>query len=64
MGTAFGLMGMLVSLALASFPLIAASIVVQSASEEEGYSKVGFFYCGMGNFKFLIIQLKPLLGYY
>jgi hypothetical protein len=49
MGTAFGLMGMLESMALATFPLIAASIVSTSESEEVGYSSVGFFFCGIGN---------------
>ena len=47
MGTAFGLMGSLESIALATFPLIAASIVTSSRSDSEGYSRVGFFYAGI-----------------
>lgn len=50
MGTAFGLMGMFESIALASFPLIAASIVTSAKDTETGYSNVGYFYFGMGNF--------------
>jgi len=48
MGTAFGLMGMLESIAMATFPLIAASIVTSSDDEEIGYSNAGFFYFAVG----------------
>lgn len=47
MGTAFGLMGSLESIALAGFPLIAASIVTSAKTSEEGYSMVGYFYTGI-----------------
>jgi MFS family permease len=47
MGTAFGLMGSLESVALACFPLIAASIVEAAETKEDGYSRVGYFFAGM-----------------
>lgn len=54
MGTAFGIMGMLESIALATFPVIAASIVTSSESDQKGYSNVGYFFAGIGllNIKF------------
>jgi hypothetical protein len=48
MGTAFGIMGMLESIALSFFPVIAATIVTSSENEESGYSNVGFFFTGIG----------------
>lgn len=51
MGTAFGLMGSLESVALATFPLIAATIVEGSPTGEEGYSRVGYFFAGMSKLK-------------
>jgi len=50
MGTAFGIMGMLESIALSFFPVIAATIVTSSDDEASGYSNVGFFFAGIGNF--------------
>lgn len=47
MGTAFGLMGSLESVAFTAFPLIAASIVEASTDKDAGYSRVGFFFTGM-----------------
>lgn len=54
MGTAFGLMGMLESVALTIFPLIAANIVKASEIDEVGYSRVGLFYAGMAVFGFIM----------
>lgn len=51
MGTAFGIMGMFESIALAMFPIIAASIVTTSENDSKGYSNVGFFYSGIGKQK-------------
>ena len=48
MGTAFGIMGMLESIALATFPIIASSIVTSSDNDQKGYSNVGFFFAGIG----------------
>lgn len=47
MGTAFGLLGMLESVALAFFPIIAAFIVETASDKVTGYSNVGYFFCGM-----------------
>lgn len=49
MGTAFGLLGSLESVALATFPLVAGSIVESSSEKVDGYTRVGFFYAGMSN---------------
>jgi hypothetical protein len=48
MGTAFGIMGMFESIALASFPIITSSIVSSSKDEAKGYTNVGFFFAGIG----------------
>ena len=61
MGTAFGLMGMLESTALATFPLIAASIVTSAETPAKGYSLVGYFFAGISNF---ILYLKVRLVYF
>lgn len=62
MGTAFGLLGMFESVALAFFPMI-AGFLVEGAGEEneaEGYSKVGFFFCGVS----LIALLSTMSLYF
>lgn len=46
-GTAFGLLGMFESVALAFFPILAGYIVEISDTPEEGYSMVGFFFSGI-----------------
>ncbi|CAD8068369.1 unnamed protein product [Paramecium primaurelia] len=49
-GTAFGLLGMFESIALAFFPIIAGYIVEISENPEIGYSNVGFFFSGISFF--------------
>jgi hypothetical protein len=48
MGTTFGILGMFESIALASFPIIASSIVTSSVNPQKGYSNVAFFFAGIG----------------
>lgn len=47
MGTAFGLLGMFESVALAFFPMITGYLVETSETKNEGYSRVGYFFCGV-----------------
>ncbi|CAK59984.1 unnamed protein product (macronuclear) [Paramecium tetraurelia] len=49
-GTAFGILGMFTSTSMALFPILAGYIVEEATSKEEGYSTVGFFYCGVSIF--------------
>ncbi|CAK74433.1 unnamed protein product (macronuclear) [Paramecium tetraurelia] len=49
-GTAFGLLGMFESVALAFFPILAGYIVELSDNPEIGYSNVGFFFSGISFF--------------
>ena len=55
MGTAFGLMGSLESVAFTAFPLIAASIVEASEDKDAGYSRVGFFFTGMSIHQYVLV---------
>ncbi|CAD8084472.1 unnamed protein product [Paramecium primaurelia] len=49
-GTAFGLLGMFESVALAFFPIIAGYIVEISEDPQQGYSNVGLFFSGISLF--------------
>ncbi|CAD8173510.1 unnamed protein product [Paramecium octaurelia] len=46
-GTAFGFVGMFTNTAMTLFPLVAAQLVQNSLDAEQGYSFVGYFYCGI-----------------
>jgi hypothetical protein len=61
MGTAFGIMGMLESIALATFPVIASTIVTSAENDLKGYSNVGFFFAGIGKQFFKPYVFQPVL---
>jgi hypothetical protein len=48
MGTAFGILGTLESIALSVFPVIGSYIVTNAETIEEGFSMMSLFYASMG----------------
>ena len=54
MGTAFGIMAMCESVALASFPLISSLIAENEEDLSDGFKNVAFFYASIGLFDLLL----------
>ena len=48
MGTAFGILGMMESIALALFPMIAGEIVERAENTHVGYKNMSLFYAILG----------------
>lgn len=52
MGTAFGILGMMESIVLSLFPLLAAEIVARSETVQLGYKNMSLFYAIIGTIYF------------
>ncbi|CAK88430.1 unnamed protein product (macronuclear) [Paramecium tetraurelia] len=69
-GTAFHFVGMFTNTAMTLFPLVAAQLAQNSVDAQQGYSLVGYFYCGISiigldwvsQFHFIILILFLLVN--